>query len=369
MFASEVVRYVGEPIAAVAADHPETCRRALAAIVVDYEVLEPLIDPELAIDGSHPPIHPDGNVFRHQRIVRGDQTLRRRRRRRGHLRDRHAGPGVPRARGGAGDARPGGARRRAVRRHAVAARGPRADRRLPRPRRRTRCGSTLGGVGGAFGAREDISLQVHTCLLALRTGRPVRIAYSREESFLGHVHRHPARDLDAPPRRPPTARCVRVEARFVLDGGAYASTSSAVLINAITHAQGPYKCDERHGRRLRGAHQQPAVRGDARLRRGAGLLRPRGADGQARRGLRPRPGRDPAAQRDGDRRPADHRPGHRERRPGRAVHPRDRGAAAARRAGRRPRRRPDAPARRRRAHRRRRPRPPRRRLAAWRSRT
>ena len=50
----------------------------------------------------------------------------------------------------------------------------------------------LGGVGGAFGAREDISLQVHTCLLALRTGRPVRIAYSREESFLGHVHRHPA---------------------------------------------------------------------------------------------------------------------------------------------------------------------------------
>ena len=69
---------------------------------------------------------------------------------------------------------------------------------------------TLGGVGGAFGAREDISLQVHTCLLALRTGRPVRIAYSREESFLGHVHRHPAtiwmRHHATPRRRDPADR-------------------------------------------------------------------------------------------------------------------------------------------------------------------
>ena len=75
VFASDVVRYVGEPVAAVAADHPETCRRALAAIVVDYELLDPLLDPEAAIDGSHPPIHPDGNLIRHQRIVCGDQSV------------------------------------------------------------------------------------------------------------------------------------------------------------------------------------------------------------------------------------------------------------------------------------------------------
>ena len=71
VFASDVVRYVGEPVAAVAADHPETCRRALEAIVVEYELLDPLLDPEAAIDGSHPPIHPAGNVIRHQRIVCG----------------------------------------------------------------------------------------------------------------------------------------------------------------------------------------------------------------------------------------------------------------------------------------------------------
>jgi len=99
----------------------------------------------------------------------------------------------------------------------------------------------LGGVGGAFGAREDISLQVHTCLLALRLGRPVRMHYTRAESFLGHVHRHPATIWM---RHHATAdgELVKVEARYVFDGGAYASTSSAVLLNAITHTQGPYRC-------------------------------------------------------------------------------------------------------------------------------
>ena len=99
----------------------------------------------------------------------------------------------------------------------------------------------LGGVGGAFGAREDISLQVHTCLLALRLGRPVRMHYSRAESFLGHVHRHPA-TIWMRHHATGDGEIVKIEARFVLDGGAYASTSSAVLLNAITHTQGPYRC-------------------------------------------------------------------------------------------------------------------------------
>ena len=72
VFARDVVRYLGEPVAAVAADHPETCRRALAAIVVEYEVLEPVLDPETVIAGTAPAIHPNGNVLRHQRIVHGD---------------------------------------------------------------------------------------------------------------------------------------------------------------------------------------------------------------------------------------------------------------------------------------------------------
>ena len=72
VFARDVVRYVGEPVAAVAADHPETCRRALAAIRVEYEVLEPRSTPRRPRTRRRRPIHPSGNVLRHQRIVAGD---------------------------------------------------------------------------------------------------------------------------------------------------------------------------------------------------------------------------------------------------------------------------------------------------------
>ena len=240
VFASDVVRFVGEPVAAVAADHPETCRRALAAIVVEYEVLAPLVDPERAVDGSHPSIHPDGNVIRHQQIVRGDQTI--------------DGPVIVEGTYEVGmqdqaflgleaalalpDSGGDGIEL------FVATQWLHEDQKqiaacLGFPEEKVRL--TLGGVGGAFGAREDISLQVHTCLLALRTGRPVRMAYSREESFLGHVHRHPC-TIWMRHHADHDGRILRVEARFVFDGGAYASTSSAVLINGITHAQGPYKC-------------------------------------------------------------------------------------------------------------------------------
>jgi xanthine dehydrogenase D subunit len=240
VFARDVVRFVGEPVAAVAADHPDTCRRALAAIIVHYEVLQPLIDPERALDGTHAPIHPDGNVIRHQRIVCGDPDADGAVVVEGDyqigMQDQaflglEAALAVPDP-GGAGVELFVATQWLHEDRHQIAAC-------LGLPDDAVRL--TLGGVGGAFGAREDISLQVHTCLLALRTGRPVRVAYSREESFLGHVHRHPAHIWM---RHCATAEgvIVSVQARFVLDGGAYASTSSAVLVNAITHAQGPYRC-------------------------------------------------------------------------------------------------------------------------------
>ena len=100
---------------------------------------------------------------------------------------------------------------------------------------------TLAGVGGAFGAREDLSMQIHACMLALHTGRPVKIVYSREESFFGHVHRHPAR-MEYAHGATRDGRLVFVRARIVLDGGAYASSSGAVVANAACFAVGPYIC-------------------------------------------------------------------------------------------------------------------------------
>ena len=72
MLAWEKVRYQGEPVALVAADHPETARRALEKIHVDYEVLDPVVDVEKAMRQDAPKLHLSGNVLRQIRIVHGD---------------------------------------------------------------------------------------------------------------------------------------------------------------------------------------------------------------------------------------------------------------------------------------------------------
>lgn len=241
VFAADYVRYVGEPVAAVAADHPETCRRALAAIKIKYEVLQPLVDASLAVDPQTPSIHPDGNLIRHQRIITGDQNLS------GEvivegiyeigMQDQaflglEAALAIPSSGNSSIEM-------------FVATQWLHEDQKqiaacLDMPLEKVRL--VLGGVGGAFGAREDISLQVHCALLALRTSRPIKMQYSREESFYGHVHRHPAK-INIRHHATLSGVIQRIEATMIFDGGAYASTSSAVLINAVTHIQGPYRCE------------------------------------------------------------------------------------------------------------------------------
>src|SRR4029079_17272377 len=89
----------------------------------------------------------------------------------------------------------------------------------------------LAGVGGAFGGREDLSMQIHAALLALHTERPVKIVYTREESFVGHVHRHPAK-IWMEHRAARDGKLVNVRARILLDGGAYASSSAGLRSHA-----------------------------------------------------------------------------------------------------------------------------------------
>lgn len=82
VFASEAVRHHGEPLAAVAADHPDTARMAAAAVIVEYELLDPVTDPEQAFEAE--PLHPDGNLIRHIPLRHGDPDAA--------LRDRRRGP-------------------------------------------------------------------------------------------------------------------------------------------------------------------------------------------------------------------------------------------------------------------------------------
>ncbi len=236
VLADGVVRYQGEPVAIVAADHPENVRLGLEAIEVEYELIEPLSDSKLAQEAEA--IHPDGNLFRKidliygnsqedgEIIVEGTYEV--------GMQDQaplgtESGMAIPSEDGGVD--------------LFVSTQWLHADRDqvaacLNLPSEKVRL--TLAGVGGAFGAREDISLHIHLCLLALRTGKPVKMSYSRTESFHGHVHRHPAQ-MWYRHHAKPDGTLTRIEARLLLDGGAYASTSSAVLANAACFAAGPYR--------------------------------------------------------------------------------------------------------------------------------
>ncbi len=236
VFASDVVRYQGEAVVGIAADSPDTCRRAVAAVEVVYEVLPPLTDMMLAADAD--PIHPDGNVIRRVPIRFGDVDA-------------------------VGDVVAEGNYEMGMQDQAFM--GPEAGMAIPAGdgsvdlylstqwlhEDRDQVAACLGlepvdvrlhlaGTGGAFGAREDVSFHVHACLLALHTGRPVKMQYRRDESFLGHVHRHPAK-MHYRHHATADGRLVKVECDIVLDGGAYASSSFAVVGNAARFAAGPYK--------------------------------------------------------------------------------------------------------------------------------
>jgi len=238
VLAIDRVRYQGEAVAVLAANDLELARRAAERITVAYEVLPAVADMEQALRSDAPNVHDFGNVLRHIRIARGDYNTPADVWVEGYyetgMQDQamlgpESGLAIPAEDGGID--------------LYVATQWLHVDRDqiapcLDLPPDKVRL--HLAGIGGAFGAREDLSMHLHACLLALRTRKPVKMVYSREESFYGHVHRHPARIW----MRHGATRggmLTSVYARIVIDGGAYASSSTAVIANASTFAAGPYE--------------------------------------------------------------------------------------------------------------------------------
>ena len=248
VLAIDRVRYFGEPVALVAAEHPEQARRAAELIRVEYEPLEPVVDAERATEQAD--LHPDrptqGHGYRDDPRPNVVRTMV----------IRHGDPDA------AGDVSVEGVYELGIQDQAflgpesglavpdgeggidvyVATQWLHVDREqvapcLGLPTEKVRI--HLAGVGGAFGGREDLSMQIHGAMLALRTSRPVKIVYNRQESFVGHIHRHPAR-IWAEHRANRDGKLVCVRMRILLDGGAYASSSAAVTSNAASFACGPY---------------------------------------------------------------------------------------------------------------------------------
>jgi xanthine dehydrogenase D subunit len=234
-FAREVVRYYGEPVAAVAADHPDTARLAAAAIAIEYEVLEPVTDPEKSFEAE--PLHPDGNLIRHIPLRFGDPEATGEVVVEGLYRIGRQDPAPIGAEAGLAVPRPDGG----VEIY-TASTDPHTDRALAAacfglPPEQVKL--VVTGVPGAMGDREDTGLQVPLGMLAMKTGCPVKIAATREESFLGHAHRHPTL-LRYRHHADGEGKLVKVEAQILLDAGAYADTSADVLAAAVSFAAGPY---------------------------------------------------------------------------------------------------------------------------------
>jgi len=242
------VRFVGDRVAAVVAETEEIAAQARDLIVVEYEDLPVVCDVEEAMLSGAPVLHPDvgSNVFGHHKLYNGDieagfrqadviveSVLNTPAQEHAYLQT-ESGLAYMDEEGRLAVVTTGqwGVKDRKQIAHAL--------------------GLAEGQVrviypmtGGAFGGREDISVQIIVALAALKlhrmgNPRPVKVVWSREESILGHCKRHPFRIFT---RWGATrdGKIVAAEVKLLADGGAYKFTTSIVTSNAVLNSLGPYE--------------------------------------------------------------------------------------------------------------------------------
>lgn len=251
---ADVVRFVGDQVALVVAETEQAASRARELVRVEYEDLPVITDPFEALKPGAFPIHPprppnpvhpelatEGNLICHHQIRKGDVESAWREcdvivegeyytpfQEHAYLQP-EAGLGYIDEQG-----------RVTV---VVAGQWVWEDQRqiahaLALPQEQVRV--IYPAIGGAFGGREDMSIQIVLALAAWKLRRPVKIVWSREESILGHCKRHPMWfrcKLGATS----AGKLVAAEVRVIADGGAYCYTTNKVLGNTTITCTGPYE--------------------------------------------------------------------------------------------------------------------------------
>ncbi len=243
----EVVRYVGDAVAIVAAETPEIAEQALKLIDVEYEPLPVVATPEYAHTPEAPnlhPKHPTGNLLKHIKVRHGDidagfeqadviveHTYHTPTTEHAFL-EPECAIGVP---AGFDDDH-----------HKltvyVGSQIPYQDRNqiaraMNLQEEQVRVIGTL--IGGGFGGKEDIAGQIHVAMLATATEQPVKMLYSRQESLIFHPKRH-ATTIHIKTGATKDGKLIAVHATLYGDTGAYASLGDKVMTRATTHATGPY---------------------------------------------------------------------------------------------------------------------------------
>lgn len=239
---ADVVRFIGDQIAIVVAESEQIAEAAKRLIKVDYEVLPVLTDPEEAIKPGAMALHPEiseSNICVHDKIRKGDTE-------RGFLES---------------DVIIEETYRVPVQEHVylqpeaglayvendmltikAAGQWTHADQKqiaysLGLPLEKVRVQYPV--IGGAFGGREDISIQIVIGMAAMKLNQPVKIIWSRQESMIGHGKRH-AMVLKAKWGATKEGKLKAAETVFIADGGAYMYTTNKVLGNATITQSGPY---------------------------------------------------------------------------------------------------------------------------------
>lgn len=240
---TDIVRFVGDQVAVVVAENEAQAAVAIKLIEVDYEDLPPLTDPVTAMRPDAPLLHPDRgdtNVCVHYKIRKGDVD-----------------DGFNNA-----DVIVEGEYHTPVQEHAYlqpeaglayideegrivvesAGQWTHADRKsiahaLDVPEEQVRV--IYPAIGGAFGGREDLSVQIVLALAVMKLKRPVKIIWSRRESIIGHGKRH-AVILRAKWGATKDGKLVAVQNEIIGDGGAYMYTTNKVLGNSSITSTGPY---------------------------------------------------------------------------------------------------------------------------------
>lgn len=238
--ASDIVKYIGDGVAAVFAESLEIANAALEKIVVDYEVLQGIFTPEEAARADAPKLHEKGNLLYEVGIERGDveeafkkcAVV---------VEDNYTTPAIEHGfmepeSGMAFPTADGGVEIR-IGSQCVFEDRIQLSEILALPEEKIRV--IENPIGGAFGAKEDMILQQYLALGALKTKRPIKMVLTREESLRVHQKRHPAW-MFFKTGADESGKVLALEARIVLDTGIYCMLGMDILENTVVFSAGPY---------------------------------------------------------------------------------------------------------------------------------
>jgi CO/xanthine dehydrogenase Mo-binding subunit len=240
VLAEDRVRHQGEPVALVAAETLEQARDAAETVEVDYEPLPGVFDPEAALAPGAPPVHEGGNLLAHWHVERGDVDAALARAAvvvDGEYRTQFVDAAYLEPESGVAWIDADGVITIRVSTQVIEHFRDVAEA-LAVPQNRVRVIGTY--LGGGFGGKEDVTVEVYLALLAWKTGRPVKMVWTRQESLLARAKRHPYR-LRYRTGALATGEIVAQRIDLLGDAGAYAYLSALVLLYSTVTAAGPYR--------------------------------------------------------------------------------------------------------------------------------